>query len=165
MTSDRPFVLLDDARPGGRAVLYSEPAGTIETRDPGELRDCLRRLEGRRAAGFLAYEAGYALEPRLAEIAPPLADDAPPLLWFGLFDRAESVDASDWLPDPAGAQTRSRVFAIPGQPGASEMTLTYDVRISAGAPPGGASGSRGDLRRRRSISAPSTRRRWGSPRR
>ena len=34
MTSRAPFVLLDDARPGGRALLYSEPVETIETRDP-----------------------------------------------------------------------------------------------------------------------------------
>ena len=102
MTTGRPFVLLDDARPGGRAVLYSEPAETIETRDPAEVRACLRRLEGRHAAGFLGYEAGYALEPRLVPLAPPLPPEAPPLLWFGLFDRTEEVSAAAWLPDAAG---------------------------------------------------------------
>jgi para-aminobenzoate synthetase/4-amino-4-deoxychorismate lyase len=103
MTTDCPFVLLDDARPGGRAVLYSEPAETIETRDLGGIRDCLSRLRGRQAAGFLSYEAGYALEPRLAPLAPLPSPALPPLLWFGLFERVESVDAADWLPDPAGA--------------------------------------------------------------
>jgi hypothetical protein len=39
MASDaRPFVLLDDARPGGQAWLYAEPAEIIETRDPAEVR-------------------------------------------------------------------------------------------------------------------------------
>ena len=103
MASRAPFVLLDDARAGGRALLYSEPAEIIETRDPDAVRACLDRLEGRHWAGFLAYEAGYALEPRLAPLAPPLHDGAPPLLWFGLFDRFETVDAAEFLPDPAGA--------------------------------------------------------------
>ena len=98
-----PFVLLDDARPGGRASLYSEPAGIIQTRDPAEVSACLKRLAGRRAAGFLAYEAGHALEPKLAPLAVAPAADAPPLLWFGLFGRQERIDAADFLPDPAGA--------------------------------------------------------------
>ena len=46
MTSEAPFVLFDDARPGGRALLYSEPADTIETRDPGGIRACLGLLRG-----------------------------------------------------------------------------------------------------------------------
>ena len=66
----RPFVLLDDARPGGQAWLYAEPAEIIETSDPAEVRACLERLRGRHAAGFLSYEAGHALEPRLAPLAP-----------------------------------------------------------------------------------------------
>ena len=37
------------------------------------------------------------------------------------------------LADPAGANTRMLVFAIPAQPGLSEVTLTYQVRPSAGA--------------------------------
>ena len=103
MTSATPFVLLDDARPGGRALLYSEPHELIETRDPDRVRDCLRRLHGRQAAGFLSYEAGYALEAKLAPLAMTPADDAPPLLWFGLFAKVEPVDADRFLPDAAGA--------------------------------------------------------------
>jgi para-aminobenzoate synthetase/4-amino-4-deoxychorismate lyase len=103
MTSETtPFVLLDDARPGGRASLYSEPTEIIQTRDPEAVRSCLKRLAGRRAAGFLAYAAGHALEPKLKPLAAPPPDDAPPLVWFGLFDRQQSVDAAGWLPDPAG---------------------------------------------------------------
>jgi len=99
----RPFVLLDDARPGGRALLFTAPAGTIETRDPGEIGACLEQLRGRQAAGFLSYEAGLALEERLAPLRAPPAADSPPLLWFGLFERREEVDAAALLPDPAGA--------------------------------------------------------------
>ena len=103
MTSPAPFVLLDDARPGGRALLYSNPAETIETRDPGEVKACLARLRGRHAAGFLAYEAGHALEPKLAPLATRPRPQAPPLLWFGLFSLPTPVDADTWLPDPDGA--------------------------------------------------------------
>jgi para-aminobenzoate synthetase/4-amino-4-deoxychorismate lyase len=98
-----PFVLLDDARPGGRATLFSGPGEIVETREHKEVRACLERLRGRAAAGFLAYEAGLALEDRLAPLRAPPAGDAPPLLWFGLFERSERVDAAEWLPDGAGA--------------------------------------------------------------
>jgi len=98
-----PFVLLDDARAGGKARLYSDLRETIETRDPEEIRDCLARLRGQAAAGFLAYEAGHALEAKLAPLRAAPAQDAPPLLWFGLFEREEEVDAESLLPDPAGA--------------------------------------------------------------
>ena len=98
-----PFVLLDDARPGGRALLYSGLAETVETRDHAEVRACLERLRGRNSAGFLAYEAGLALEDRLAPLRAPPAGDAPPLLWFGLFGTVEHVEAADLLPDGAGA--------------------------------------------------------------
>jgi len=95
-----PFVLLDDARPGGKALLYERPLGIVETRDHAELRRCLDRLRGRHAAGFLSYEAGYALEEKLA---PLRTEPDLPLLWFGLFDAPRRVDAEALLPDPDGA--------------------------------------------------------------
>ena len=65
----RPFVLLDDARPGGRALApVRSRREIVETRDSGEVRACLERLRGRQAAGFLAYEAGLALEDKLAPL-------------------------------------------------------------------------------------------------
>lgn len=105
MTSEAPFVLLDDARRPGGALLFSDPVGIIETRDPTEVRACLQRLRGRQAAGFLGYAAGHGLEPKLAPIALTPGSEDPPLLWFGLFDRVEAVDAADFLPDPDGAWT------------------------------------------------------------
>ncbi|HVQ09290.1 MAG TPA: aminodeoxychorismate synthase component I [Allosphingosinicella sp.] len=98
-----PFVLLDDARPGGKARLFTGLRETIETRDPEEIVDCLERLRGTAAAGFLAYEAGHALEAKLAPLRAVPAPDELPLLWFGLFDSEEEVDAETLLPDPAGA--------------------------------------------------------------
>jgi para-aminobenzoate synthetase / 4-amino-4-deoxychorismate lyase len=105
MTAGTPFVLLDDARAGGAARLYGAPAQVVETREPGEVRACLERLRssGLHAAGFIAYEAGYALEPKLAPLCRAPAAGEPPLLWFGLFDGFEEADAAAWLPDPASA--------------------------------------------------------------
>ncbi|HTU09484.1 MAG TPA: aminodeoxychorismate synthase component I [Allosphingosinicella sp.] len=98
-----PFVLLDDARPGGHSLLYTGLRDVVTTRDPAEVADCLERLRGRKAAGFLAYEAGHALEPKLAPLARAPAPDAPPLLWFGSFAEERKGDAARILPDPASA--------------------------------------------------------------
>ncbi|WP_206366315.1 aminodeoxychorismate synthase component I [Sphingomonas flavalba] len=102
VTLPEPFVLLDDAGPGGGARLYRAPAEIVRADRPEELTPALARLRAssRHAAGFLSYEAGHALEPALAGVArAPIM----PLLWFGLFDRVETVDADAVLPDPAGA--------------------------------------------------------------
>ena len=98
------FVLLDDQRGGGgRALLFTSPRATVEARDPGEVAACLARLEGRHAAGFIAYEAGHALEPKLAPLRRSPAGDEPPLLWFGLFGPPRQVEPATLIPDGAGA--------------------------------------------------------------
>ena len=108
MTLDRsrPFVLLDDARAEGAAParLYRDPVETVATDDPGKLANCLAALRyatahGLHAAGWIAYEAGALGEA-------PVAQTAGPLLWFGLFERYETIGPTDvpaLLPDPAGA--------------------------------------------------------------
>lgn len=110
MRPDTPFVLLDDARPGGSdARLYTAPARVIAAHRPKEVAPALAaldaaRAEGLHAAGYVAYEAGHALEPRLAGLSRGDADA--PLLWFGLFETVEQLapDAvAARLPDPAGA--------------------------------------------------------------
>jgi len=104
-----PFVLLDDARPTGaaRARLYTDPVEIVATRRPDEVAAALEALRtatrgGLHAAGYLAYEAGAALEPKLADVGTADA----PLLWFGLFRSFRTVDPADMatlLPDPDGA--------------------------------------------------------------
>ena len=98
-----PFVLLDF---DGRARLYRGPAETVEARRPDEIGPALERLRGRHAAGFIAYEAGLGLEPKLAPLALPAEANGPPLLWFGLFEGWEEFDPAALLPDPAGAWAR-----------------------------------------------------------
>ncbi|WP_294331002.1 aminodeoxychorismate synthase component I [uncultured Sphingomonas sp.] len=102
-----PFVLLDDARAGGRgARLYADPVEIVVAHRLEDVAPALDRLraaaaEGLDAAGWLAYEAGAAFESCV-----PAREGGAPLLWFGLFRghrqlEAETVPAL--LPDPAGA--------------------------------------------------------------
>ena len=99
-----PFILLDDAREGGArdARCYTDPAEVIVAQRPEEVGPALARLRalnraGAHLAGYLAYEAGLALEPRLAPLAPARTGAAGPLLWFGAFERARTI-AADAVP-------------------------------------------------------------------
>ena len=97
---DGPFVLLEF---DGQARLYRRPGRIVETRAPQEVRSCLAQLARVHAAGFVGYEAGHMLERNLSRLRAAPAAAAPPLLWFGLFDGYEEVDADRLLPDPAAA--------------------------------------------------------------
>lgn len=100
-----PFLLFDDARPGGAAArLYRDPVSLHVARRIAEVPAVIAAVRaglaaGRHAAGYLAYEAGAAFEAAL-----PIREDGTPLAWFGLFDGAEPVaDVAALLPDSAGA--------------------------------------------------------------
>jgi para-aminobenzoate synthetase/4-amino-4-deoxychorismate lyase len=105
MAAPLPFVLLDDARDGGTgALLLQDAAELFVARQPHEVlpvlaaADAARRERGGTLAGYLAYEAGLALEPRLAERAAPRSGAAGPLVWFGLFPHEERIaDLPAWL--------------------------------------------------------------------
>ncbi len=85
-----PFVLLDDRlAPDERAYLFENPRVIIRCDRPEDILACLDRLDeaigqGGFAAGFCAYELGYAFEPRLAGLQH--SDHPGPLLWFGVFE-------------------------------------------------------------------------------
>jgi len=95
-----PFILFDDARQG-QALLLTEPRAIVHAARPDQVAEALARLRGRDVAGFIGYEVGYALEPRLAGLSG--GDAGLPLIWFAEFARAQPIDAQAWLPDPAGA--------------------------------------------------------------
>ena len=107
-----PFILLDDARPEGAsdARLYRDPSQVVVARRAEEVLPALQRLdllrgEGAALAGFIAYEAGLALEPRLAPLTPARTGAGGPLLWFGAFADYEAIPASEvpaWLLREAG---------------------------------------------------------------
>jgi len=106
-----PFILLDDARPEGAsdARLYRQPVELVVARRPEEVAPALARIEvlnraGMHMAGYLAYEAGLALEPRLAALAAGRTGAAGPLVWFGAFAGYETIPAAGvpaWLADHA----------------------------------------------------------------
>lgn len=112
----QPFVLLDDARvddPKGNgpgfARLYQSPAEIIVARRADEVLPALERMESLRAqgyelAGYFAYEAGLALEPRLAPLADARIGAGGPLVWFGAFAGHQKI-ASAELPQWLAAQT------------------------------------------------------------
>ncbi len=96
-----PFILLDDARPDGAsdARLYRAPVETVVARRAEEVVPALARIEalsreGRDLAGHFAYEAGLALEPRLAPLLAGRSGANGPLVWFGAFEGYETIPAS-----------------------------------------------------------------------
>lgn len=110
------FVLFDDARERNAAParLYRDPVSIIAAYRLEEVQPALDRIAeageaGLHAAGYMSYEAGLALEDRLAPLARRhhIRPGSAPLLWFGLFDglrfiRPEAVQAL--LPDPSGVR-------------------------------------------------------------
>ncbi len=108
-----PFILLDDARPHGasEARLYRDPLDVVVARRPEEVAPALDRLDSLRAAGhelagYMAYEAGLALEPRLATLAVERTGAAGPLLWFGAFATCQAMPSAEvpaWLAQEGGS--------------------------------------------------------------
>ncbi len=99
-----PFILLDDARPGGAspARLYEAPREVVVARRPEEVLPALERIaalsaDGLHLAGYLAYEAGLALEPKLAPLGAPRTGANGPLVWFGAFESYREI-AADAVP-------------------------------------------------------------------
>ncbi len=91
-----PFVLIDDSLSGlgGRCRLFADPVEIVACNDAGGVADALDAIanagaRGLYAAGFMAYELGYALEKKLAVHMPPAR--AVPLIWMGLFRKARNV--------------------------------------------------------------------------
>ena len=111
---DAPFILFDDAREDGAADarLFTAPRALFVARQPEEVvavleaAEAARRDKGGTLAGYLAYEAGLAFEPRLAARAPAKCGAAGPLAWFGLFGEPEIIPAAQvpqWLAEHASS--------------------------------------------------------------
>ncbi|MBO9498147.1 MAG: aminodeoxychorismate synthase component I [Novosphingobium sp.] len=108
MATRQPFVLFDDAREEGAsdAQLFENPREIFIARRPEEVAsvlaaaDAARQASGGTLAGYLAYEAGLALEPKLMPLAAERSGAAGPLVWLALFDAAQTIPAAEvpaWL--------------------------------------------------------------------
>ncbi|MFM5930089.1 MAG: aminodeoxychorismate synthase component I [Novosphingobium sp.] len=120
-----PFILLDDARAEGAspARIYRDPVELVVARRADEVVPALQRLarlhgEGHHLAGWMAYEAGLALESRLEPLADARSGAAGPLLWFGAFAGYESLPAAD-VPQWLAAQSEGRGAIGPLDPALS----------------------------------------------
>jgi para-aminobenzoate synthetase/4-amino-4-deoxychorismate lyase len=134
MAEPRPFVLLDDARVEGAsdAQLFENPSEVFVARRPEEVlpaleaADAARAAKGGTLAGYLAYEAGLAMEPKLAPLAAARSGAAGPLLWFGRFEQTETIAAAEvpqWL--------AQRVGGGPASIGPLEPQLSTGVYLDA----------------------------------
>jgi len=108
MSRNTPLILLDDARTEGAAPahLYENPREVFVARRAEDVAGVLaaadraRSEQGGHLAGYIAYEAGLALEPKLMPLADARSGAAGPLVWLGLFDEAVEIAAQDmprWL--------------------------------------------------------------------
>ncbi|WP_370191742.1 aminodeoxychorismate synthase component I [Qipengyuania sp.] len=107
MAERHPFVLLDDARESGAAdgLLFENPHEVFVAHRPEQVESVLAaaeaaRLAGGELAGYIAYEAGLALEERLQPLAGARSGGAGPLVWLGLFDTPSRIAAEqmpEWL--------------------------------------------------------------------
>jgi len=117
------FVLLDNnSGAGAPSLLFTDPVEIIAADTPQEVPAALERLEagvknGLHAAGFFAYELGYVLEPKLADLMP--ASRNVPLLWLGLYEapaEMTSAEVENWL----ATHTRSGSYYF------TDVTLAWD---------------------------------------
>lgn len=81
-------MILVEQGPKGQAAVFDGALATVVAWEPGEVSAALAALDAARAAGrwvagWMAYEAGYALEPHLASLMPK--GRVGPLLCFGVF--------------------------------------------------------------------------------
>jgi para-aminobenzoate synthetase component I len=157
-----PFVLIDDSIAQARR-LFAAPEQIVCADQPGDVMRAFDLLErarraGRWVAGYLSYELGYALEPRLGPLMP--RDRHMPLLQFGIFSTFSDQPAlrpsgegrlgrfaPDWsLSEYRGKFARVAEFIAAGD--AYQVNLTFPLR---GRAEGDLFGLYGRLRHRQPV--------------
>jgi para-aminobenzoate synthetase / 4-amino-4-deoxychorismate lyase len=91
LPEDQPFVLLESSSEGA-SYLFTDLADTITAADAHAVDSALAALRtatqaGLYAAGWMGFEAGYALEPKLQRYLGANEN----LLWFGLFRQRQTL--------------------------------------------------------------------------
>ena len=134
--------------PGG-AALFDRPQVVVVAWTAAEVLPALARLDAARAAGhwvagYLTYEAGFALEPALAGLMPQVEG---PLLAFGIYDaplpapalRPATAQLAPLVPMISGADygdAFDRVKAYIGAGDCYQINLTFplETRLLSGSP-------------------------------
>ena len=144
------WILFDDARDSGSPPrLYTAPRAVIAVWRIEEVPAALEKVReglaaGKHAAGYLAYEAGHAFDPKLK---PSARQAGGPLVCFGLFDGFATPDLAELLPSPevayvglpqprisrtaygaAAAEVRDHLFA--GDFYQANLTFGCDVAVA-----------------------------------
>ena len=139
-------VLVEDG-PDGQPALFQGAQAVLIAQSGAEVPGLLAALDAARAegfwvAGYLSYEAGYALEPKLAALEPA---DGGPRAVFGIFakpeaagpflDRAQSQAKGVALSPPEPMVSRedydaamARVMAYIGAGDCYQINLTFPMQ-------------------------------------
>lgn len=93
----------------GRQLVFHQPAEIIVARDADDFLPALEAAQaaadaGKWLAGYLSYEAGYLLEPKLVPLLPE--GRRAPLVCFGVFD----APVEQAVPRRAGPATNGPIF-------------------------------------------------------
>ncbi|WP_269583936.1 aminodeoxychorismate synthase component I [Roseibium sp. Sym1] len=123
-------ILLLDLLKQQSALLFQAPSEIVTCTRLEEVKACLARLEtaqaaGLHAAGYLAYELGYAFEDKLRRL---YVETGEPLMWFGLYReplRISLQEARSLLASAAGEGE-----ARTGAPGFDMDRTAYDTAFS-----------------------------------
>ena len=108
-------MILVEHGPKGQAAWFAGALGTVVAWEAGAVAQSLADLDAARAqghwvAGWMAYEAGYAMEPRLVKLMPKAVG---PLVCFGIYEHPK--DAAPLLAQ-ATAEARAGVALDPAEP-------------------------------------------------
>lgn len=101
-------IVLATGRPDAEnrtSYLFTDPVEVLCAQSPDEIPGVFDGIEralrdGRYAAGFLSYEAGYHFEPAALRPAGAVPESGVPLAWFGVYERPFTADGF-----PCGFQT------------------------------------------------------------
>jgi para-aminobenzoate synthetase component I len=120
-------VILCENGPMATPVLFEQALQTVVVWEPHDLLPALAALDAARAsghwiAGYVAYEAGYVLEPTLVHLMPPGREG--PLLAFGVYASPKDADA---VMAQARAEARDVVM---GEPVPLITQASYDAAFA-----------------------------------
>lgn len=140
----RPFILFENTLPNHadeEAWLFTQPVREITAHTTEEFKQSLTiidemRKQGHYLAGYISYEAGYALSEKLVDLLNDAKTGDQPLLQFYAFDQVQRISAAD-VTDTLKALPESPPYIQNWQPAETESEYVSNLSrvhdyISAG---------------------------------